>query len=556
MYLRGLNPRTVIPEVVAAVAMGMEVIKRRLVMHPYQHRIREIMSKTHNPRYFITTPIYYVNDVPHIGHAYTTIAADVMARYRRLRGDDVFFLTGSDEHGLKIEKAAEGNRERPIDLADRVVTGFMELWKRLNISTNDFIRTTEERHKITVQHFFEHIKARGDIYLGEYRDWYCIPCESFWTDTQLIEGKCPDCKRVVEKVKEESYFFRMSRYQEQLLDYIEKNPDFIQPSYRKNEVVSFVKSGLRDLSISRTSFKWGIPVPGDERHVIYVWFDALVNYITAAGYPGDMERFNDTWPADLHLVGKDILRFHAIYWPTFLMAAGLPLPKKVFAHGWWTVEGEKMSKSKGNVVDPNEIIDRYGVDQFRYFLLREVPFGLDGDFSTTALVGRINGELANDLGNLLSRSIAMTIKYFDGVIPAPCSSEEIDRELIRTAEEAVSGLDGAMKEVAFQRGLTNIWSLVSFANKYIETNAPWALAKDEAKKERLQTVIYNTLESLRVTAILISPFMPDTAAKMWEALNIPTLFDEVKIGDARWGGLKTGITLSKPAPLFPRIEEK
>ena len=308
------------------------------------------------------------------------------------------------------------------------------------------------------QHFFEHIKARGDIYLGEYQDWYCIPCESFWTDTQLIEGKCPDCKRVVEKLKEESYFFRMSRYQEQLLDYIEKNPDLIQPSYRKNEVVSFVKSGLRDLSISRTSFKWGIPVPGDERHVIYVWFDALVNYITAAGYPGDMERFNDTWPADLHLVGKDILRFHAIYWPTFLMAAGLPLPKKVFAHGWWTVEGEKMSKSKGNVVDPNEIIDRYGVDQFRYFLLREAPFGLDGDFSTTALVGRINGELANDLGNLLSRSIAMTIKYFDGVIPAPCSSEEIDRELIRTAEEAVSGLDGAMKEVAFQRGLTNIWS--------------------------------------------------------------------------------------------------
>ena len=514
------------------------------------------MSKTHNPRYYITTPIYYVNDVPHIGHAYTTIACDVMARYRRLRGDDVFFLTGSDEHGLKIEKAAEGNRERPIDLADRVVTGFMELWKRLNISTNDFIRTTEERHKITVQHFFEHIKARGDIYLGEYQDWYCIPCESFWTDTQLIEGKCPDCKRAVDKVKEESYFFRMSKYQDQLLDYIEKNPDFIQPSYRKNEVVSFVKSGLRDLSISRTSFKWGIPVPGDEKHVIYVWFDALVNYITAAGYPGDMERFNDTWPADLHLVGKDILRFHAIYWPTFLMAAGLPLPKKVFAHGWWTVEGEKMSKSKGNVVDPNEIIDRYGVDQFRYFLLREVPFGLDGDFSTTALVGRINGELANDLGNLLSRTIAMTIKYFDGVVPAPCTSEEIDREMIRTAEVAVSGLEGAMKEVAFQRGLTNIWSLVSFANKYIETNAPWALAKDEAKKERLQTVIYNTLESLRVTAVLISPFMPDTAAKMWEALNIPTLFDEVKIGDARWGGLKTGITLSKPAPLFPRVEEK
>lgn len=514
------------------------------------------MSKTHNPRYFITTPIYYVNDSPHIGHAYTTIAADVMARYRKLTGDSVFFLTGSDEHGQKIEKAAELNNERPIELADRVVIRFMDLWKRLNISNDDFIRTTEERHKIAVQHFFEHIKAKGDIYLGEYEDWYCIPCESFWTDTQLIEGKCPDCKRDVEKVKEESYFFRMSKYQDQLLDYIEKNPDFIQPSYRRNEVVSFVKSGLRDLSISRTSFKWGIPVPGDERHVIYVWFDALVNYLSAAGYPGDLDRFNDIWPADLHLVGKDILRFHAVYWPTFLMSAGLPLPKKVFAHGWWTVEGEKMSKSKGNVVDPNEMIDKYGVDQFRYFLLREVPFGLDGDFSKTALIGRINGELANDLGNLLSRSITMAIKYFDGVIPEPGETAEIDDELRKTAEQAVSGLDGAMKEVALQRSLTNIWSLVSFANRYIEVNAPWALAKDETKKKRLQTVIYSTLESLRVTAVLISPFMPETAAKMWEALNIPTLFDEVKITDANWGGLKAGITVSKPTPLFPRVEEK
>lgn len=512
------------------------------------------MSKTHNPRYFITTPIYYVNDAPHIGHAYTTIATDVMARYMRLKGEQVFFLTGSDEHGQKIERVAEGNKERPIELADRVVTRFISLWERLNISNNDFIRTTEERHKIAVQQFFEHIKNKGDIYLGEYEDWYCIPCESFWTDTQLLNGKCPDCNRAVEKVKEESYFFRMSKYQEPLLEYIEKNPEFVQPSYRKNEVVSFVKSGLRDLSISRTSFKWGIPVPGDERHIIYVWFDALVNYLTAAGYPGDMERFNDIWPADLHLVGKDILRFHAVYWPTFLMSAGLPLPKKVFAHGWWTVEGEKMSKSKGNVVDPNEIIERYGLDQFRYFLLREVPFGLDGDFSETALIGRINGELANDLGNLLSRSISMTIKYFNGVVPEPKESAEIDEEMKKTAREAVSGLDGALKEVAFQRSLTNIWSLVSFANYYIEATAPWALAKDEAKKGRLRTVIYNTLESLRVTAVLISPFMPETAKKMWKALNIPEPFEEIRICDAEWGGLKAGITVNKPNPLFPRVE--
>ena len=369
--------------------------------------------------FYITTPIYYVNDVPHIGHAYTTLACDVLARYKRARGYEVFFLTGTDEHGQKVEKAAVAKGETPLELADRVMKRFQALWEKLGISNSDFIRTSQERHKKGVRALFELIQGKGDIYLGDYEDWYCTPCETFWTELQLMDGNCPDCGRPTEKLKEESYFFRMSKYQQALLDHIEANPDFIQPRSRRNEIVNFVKEGLRDLSISRTTFSWGIPVPGNEKHVVYVWFDALTNYITALGYPDDPEgNYAKFWPVDVHVIGKDILRFHTVYWPTFLLAAGLPLPKKVFAHGWWTVEGQKMSKSLANVVEPNMLVDKYGVDAIRYFLLREVPFGLDGDFSHSALVHRINSDLANDLGNLVCRSTAMLAKYFDGVLPA------------------------------------------------------------------------------------------------------------------------------------------
>ncbi|MCX5884932.1 MAG: methionine--tRNA ligase, partial [Proteobacteria bacterium] len=401
-------------------------------------------------KFYITTPIYYVNDIPHIGHAYTTVAADVLARYHRLSGFEVFFLTGTDEHGKKVEKTALENGEKPIELADRVVKRFQDLWKRLTISHDDFIRTSQERHRKAVQKFFLTIQERGDIYLGEYEDWYCVPCETFLTEKQLVGGKCPDCFRPTERVKEESYFFRLSRYQQRLLDHIASHPEFIQPLTRRNEIVSFVKEGLRDISISRTSFSWGIPVPGNEKHVVYVWFDALVNYLTAIGYPDEEKRLNTFWPA-VHLMGKDILRFHAVYWPTFLMSAGLPLPEKIFAHGWWTVDGEKMSKSLGNVVNPNQIIDRYGTDAFRYFLLREVPFGIDGDFSHKALVNRINSDLANDLGNLFSRSLSMANRYWSGTICRPESLSGTDEEFVATALQVVKEVEHGMEEFAFHQ---------------------------------------------------------------------------------------------------------
>jgi len=503
------------------------------------------------PTFYVTTPIYYVNDVPHIGHAYTTVAADVLARYKRMMGYDVYFLTGSDEHGQKVEKAATTAGETPLELADRVVKRFQALWERLGISNNDFIRTTQERHKKGVSHIFKQLMDKGDIYLGEYEDWYCTPCETFWTETQLIEDRCPDCNRPVEKLKEESYFFRMSKYQEQLLAHIEAHPDFIQPKSKRNEIISFVKEGLRDLSVSRTTFTWGIPVPGNEKHIVYVWFDALTNYMTALGYPDETVDYKKFWPASVHLIGKDILRFHTVYWPTFLMAAGLPLPEKVFAHGWWTVEGQKMSKSLQNVVEPNMLIDKYGVDVVRYFLLREVPFGLDGDFSHTALVQRLNSDLANDLGNLLSRSTAMAVKYFGGILPQPSELSDIDNALMNKTEQMIAAVETHMNDLAFSKTLQAIWEVISAGNKYIDESAPWALAKDPTQQKRLATVMYCLLESQRIVHIILSAFLPATSEKALKSLGYDGTAEKEQLA---WGGLKAGNMITKAEALFPRME--
>ena len=509
-----------------------------------------------NKSFYITTPIYYPSAKLHIGHAYCTTIADATARFKRLAGYDVFFLTGSDEHGQKIQQAAEKEGVTPIEYVDKIVAGFQALWKRLHISNDDFLRTSEPRHHRVVQEFFRRAKAKGDVYKGEYTGLYCTPCESYWTELQLDEnGCCPDCHRPVQQVSEEAYFFKLSNYADRLLKHIEDNPDFIQPVSRRNEMISFIKQGLDDLCISRTSFDWGIPVPDDEKHVIYVWFDALTNYVTAAGFFDDPEKFRKFWPADVHLVGKEIVRFHSIIWPAILMSLDLPLPKQIYGHGWLIVNGDKMSKSKGNVVDPNLLIDEFGADAIRYFLLREIALGQDGNFSRDALIGRINADLANDLGNLLHRTLNMIGKFQNGVIEAATTKSETDEDLMTGAAALLHDYETAMEKMDLSRAIKWLWTFIGRANKYIDETAPWALAKDPSKKAELATVMYNLAESLRVISVLVSPFMPETAPKIWAQLGMTQDFASVRLDDVKtWGGIPAGQHIGEAEQLFPRIE--
>lgn len=509
--------------------------------------------------FYITTPIYYPSANLHIGHAYCTVMADTVTRYKRMQGYETYFLTGSDEHGQKIERIAKEKGIAPIEYTNQIVETFQALWKRLLISNDDFIRTTQPRHMDVVSNIFRTIYEKGDIYKSEYEGYYCTPCETFFTERQLEDGNlCPDCGRPTELIKEESYFFKMSKYQDQLLEYIETHPDFIQPVARRNEMINFIKQGLDDLCISRTTFDWGIPVPINDKHVIYVWFDALTNYISALGYGTDHdELFQKFWPADIHLVGKDIARFHAIIWPCILMAAGLPLPKQVFGHGWVLLNSGKMSKSKGNVVDPNVLLDKYGVDAIRFFLLREISTGADGYYSEEALVKRINTDLANDYGNLISRTVAMIDKYFNGVVPSPAAeaASEFDAELKQLAESVGPEAALLLDKLDFPNALATIWKLISRANKYIDETAPWALAKDESKKAALGTVLYNLMECIRISTILLTPFMPLVPGKVAEQTG-QTLEGCTWADGCVWGNVQTGVSVCKKDAIFPRIDPK
>ncbi len=508
--------------------------------------------------YYVTTPIYYPSSKLHIGHTYTTVAADAIARYKRVTGYDVMFLTGTDEHGQKIQNVASEKGLHPKVYLDGVVDEIKKLWETMEISYDYFIRTTDDDHERRVSQIFEILHAKGDIYKGEYEGLYCTPCESFWTESQLKDGKCPDCGRDVQSTKEEAYFFRLSNYQDKLLELLESNPDILEPKSRVNEMINnFIKPGLDDLCISRSTFDWGIPVPKDEKHVIYVWIDALSNYITALGYPEIKDgAFAKYWPADVHMVGKEIVRFHTIIWFALLMALDIPVPKKVFGHGWILLEGGKMSKSVGNIVDPVVLIERYGVDALKYFLLREYTFGQDGLFTNEVLLNRINADLANDLGNLVSRTISMVEKYRDGIVPASGEPTDFDADLKKTAISASLLVDKRLDDLDFSGALEEIWKVVRRTNKYIDETAPWVLAKEEVNASMLDTVLYTLIESIRIISVLIQPFLIHTSRKIWEQINIDEGVDTSWDTSILFGVYPAGTLVKKGDALFPRIDIK